>query len=97
LLDWWNEHSYGRQCYIGLGIYRAGTSAAWRDSTLLPREIDSLRSKKNVQGAIFFSSTSFDKNPNGWNDSLQNNYYRTPALIPLMEWLPKNPNRITKR
>ena len=97
LLDWWNEHSYGRHCYIGLGIYRAGTSAAWRDSTLLPREIDSLRSKKNVQGAIFFSSTSFDKNPNGWNDSLQNNYYRIPALIPLMEWLPKNPNGITER
>jgi uncharacterized lipoprotein YddW (UPF0748 family) len=91
ILDWWNAHTYGRQCYIGLGLYRAGSSVAWRDKTLIPRQIDSLRSKENVQGAIYFSSTSFDKNPNGWNDSLRNNYYREPALIPPMDWLPKKP------
>lgn len=93
LLDWWNEHSYGRHCYIGLGIYKAGSNRAWRDSTLIPREIDSLRTRSNVQGAIFFSSTSFDRNPNGWNDSLRQNQFREAALIPEMEWLPKKPNR----
>jgi uncharacterized lipoprotein YddW (UPF0748 family) len=86
LLDWWSKQTYGRHCYIGLGIYRAGTSLAWKDSTLLPRQIDSLRAKPNINGAIFFSSTSFDKNPNGWNDSLQQNYYKMGALIPPMEW-----------
>ena len=91
ILDWWNTHSYGRHCYIGLGIYRAGSNAAWKDSTQLTRQIDSLRNKPNVQGAIYFSSTSFDKNPNGWNDSLRNNYYKTPAAIPPMDWLPKKP------
>jgi hypothetical protein len=30
----------------------------------------------NVHGQIYFSSTTFDRNPNGWNDSLRNNYYR---------------------
>jgi hypothetical protein len=59
----------------------------------LPRQIDSLRSKDNVQGAIYFSSTTFDKNPNGWNDTLRTKYYREPALIPPMPWLPENPNR----
>jgi len=59
----------------------------------LPRQIDSLRNKGNVQGAIFFSSTTFDKNPNGWNDSLRTKYYRQPALVPPMPWLPENPNR----
>ena len=93
ILDWWNEHTYGRQCYIGLGIYRAGSNAAWRDRNQIPRQIESLRKKENVQGAIYFSSTSLDKNPNGWNDSLRNNYYREPALIPPMPWLPENPNR----
>ena len=93
LLDWWNEHSYGRHCYIGLGIYKAGSNRAWRDSTLIPREIDSLRTRANVQGAIFFSSKSFDRNPNGWNDSLQQNQFREPALMPEMEWLPKKPSR----
>lgn len=93
LLDWWNKHTYGRQCYIGLGIYRAGSNAAWRDANQLPRQIDSLRTKDNVQGAIYFSSTTFDNNPNGWSDSLRNNYYHEPALIPPMPWLPENPNR----
>ena len=95
LLDWWNRHTYGRQCYIGLGVYKSGTSAAWKDPTLLPREIDSLRTKENVHGAVYFSSTSFDKNPYGLNDTLRNKYYRTPALIPPMDWLPKKPQVIS--
>lgn len=93
VLDWWNENSYGRHCYVGLGIYRAGSSPSWKDKTELPRQIDSLRAKPNVQGAIYFSSKSFDKNPNGWNDSLRNNYYREPADIPVMPWLPKRPEK----
>lgn len=91
ILEWWNKHSYGRHCYIGLGIYRAGSSAAWRDVTLIPRQIDSSRAQANVQGQIYFSSTSFDTNTNGWNDSLRNNYYREPATIPEMPWLAKKP------
>ena len=91
LLNWWNDHTYGRQCYIGLGIYKAGSNAAWKDQSQLPRQIDSLRQKENIQGAIYFSSTSFDRNPNGWSDSIRNNYYHEPALIPPMDWLPKRP------
>src|SRR5690606_19783248 len=30
---------------------------------------------------------SFVSNPNGWSDSLKNNYYKEPALIPEMPWL----------
>jgi hypothetical protein len=75
-----------------LGLYKAGSSPAWKDSTLIPREVDSLRSKANVQGAIYFSSTSFNRNPNGWSDSIRN-YYSTPALIPPMDWLPKKPEK----
>ncbi|HEX4849228.1 MAG TPA: family 10 glycosylhydrolase, partial [Puia sp.] len=95
LLDWWSRYSYNRHCYIGLGIYKAGYNPAWRDRTQIPRQIAALRQTPHVQGMIFFSSTSFQRNPNGWNDSLQNNYYRLPALIPPMNWLdsikPANP------
>ena len=87
LLDWWARHTYGRQCYIGLGIYRAGSNAAWRDKTLLPRQVQALRTYPTVQGAVYFSSSSFQNNPNGWSDSLRNNYYNYPALIPPMPWL----------
>ncbi len=87
LLDWWARHSYGRQCYIGLGIYRAGANAAWRDRTQLTRQIQAMRTYPTVQGAVYFSSSSFQSNPNGWSDSLRNNYYNYPALIPPMPWI----------
>lgn len=93
LLDWWSKHTYGRHLYIGHGIYRANerASAAWKDSTQLPRQLQLLRQNPNVQGSIYFSSKTFDTNPNGWNDSLRNDYYRLPAQVPPMDWLPPRP------
>ena len=87
LLNWWNQHSYGRHCYIGLGIYKANTNKAWREHSQLTRQIDSLRSKPNIQGMIFFSSMNFETNPNGWSDSLRLHYFKEPAALPVMEWL----------
>ena len=93
LLGWWSKNSYGRNLYIGHGIYRAtgnsSINAAWRKPDELPNQIKLLRQYPNVQGSIYFSSKSFNDNPNGWNDSLQNNYYKLPAKLPVMEWLPK--------
>lgn len=90
LIDWWSKHSYGKHCYIGLGIYRAGSSDIWKDSTLIPRQIELLRKTPNIQGMIFFSSKTFNKNPNGWNDSLRLHYFKDPATIPEMNWLKMN-------
>jgi hypothetical protein len=87
LLDWWARHSYGRQCFIGLGIYKAGINPAWRDPTQIPRQIEAMRDYPQVQGAVYFSSTSFLTNPYGWSDSLRNHYYNYPALIPPMAWI----------
>ena len=87
LLDWWSKHAYGKHCYVGLGIYKAGANTAWRDKTQIPRQIDLARHTPDVQGEIYFSSTSFNRNPNGWNDSLQYHYYSQPALIPPMNWI----------
>ncbi len=87
LVDWWSKNTYGKHCYIGLGIYRAGSNAAWKDANMLPRQITMMRSYPEIQGAIYFSSKSFLNNPNGWCDSLQNNYYKTPAMVPPMPWL----------
>lgn len=84
LLDWWNKNTYGKNCYIGLGIYRAGSNAAWKDKTQLPRQITMLRNREHINGMMFFSSKSFEKNPNGWNDSLKLNYFKDPAPLPLM-------------
>jgi uncharacterized lipoprotein YddW (UPF0748 family) len=91
LLKWWNENTYGRQMYIGHGIYRAGTNSAWRNKNEIPDQIRALRQFPTTQGSIYFSSKTFEKNPNGWNDSLRNNYYHYPALIPPMPWLDNTP------
>ncbi|WP_431212817.1 family 10 glycosylhydrolase [Puia sp. P3] len=88
LVEWWSRHTYGRHCYIGLGIFKAGTNNAWRNPNELPHQIQAQRSYgANIQGAIYFSSTSFVSNPNGWCDSLKNTYYNYPALIEPMPWI----------
>ena len=93
LVDWWSRHTYGKHMYIGHGIYRGleKNNRAWHNPKELPRQIELLRKYPTIQGSIYFSSKTFYRNPNGWNDSLQNSYYRQPALVPPMEWLPKKP------
>ncbi len=76
LVDWWSKHSYGHDCYIGIGLYKANTTAAWKDKTQIPRQIELIRNTPNINGMIFFSSKSFNNNPNGWNDSLRLNYFK---------------------
>ncbi|HVZ97289.1 MAG TPA: family 10 glycosylhydrolase [Chitinophagaceae bacterium] len=89
LVDWWARHTYGRQLYIGHGIYKTTEtrSHAWRNREELPNQIKLLRKYPQVQGSIYFSSSSFSGNPNGWNDSLRNNYYKYPAIVPPMNWI----------
>jgi uncharacterized lipoprotein YddW (UPF0748 family) len=91
LTDWWGANSYGKHVYIGHGIYRAWENSAnskgWKNPNEIPLEINHLRKNPNVQGSVYFSSKSFERNPNGWNDSLQNNYYAKPAIVPPMPWV----------
>jgi uncharacterized lipoprotein YddW (UPF0748 family) len=87
LLDWWSRHTYGRPCYIGLGYYRAGSNPYWQDRSQLPRQLAAIRNTPDIGGEVYFSSTSFFRNPYGWNDSLRNHYYSYPALIAPMPWL----------
>lgn len=93
LLDWWANNTYGRQLYIGQAIYRSlePKSMAWHKKTELPNQINAIRANANANGSIYFSSATFTKNPNGWNDSLRNNYYKYPAIIPPMRWIDSVP------
>jgi uncharacterized lipoprotein YddW (UPF0748 family) len=85
LTDWWAQHTYGKNCYIGIGYYRAGSNEAWRDKTQLPRQIQKIRATPGLNGMGFYNSRMFEKNPNGWNDSLRLNYFRNPATVPGMK------------
>lgn len=89
LTDWWAQHAYGRNMYIGQGIYRSKEpkSYAWHNKKELPEQIKRIREFPEIQGSVFFSSKTFASNPNGWNDSLRNNYYKYPAICPPMPWI----------
>jgi uncharacterized lipoprotein YddW (UPF0748 family) len=89
LLDWWNKNIFGRHLYIGHGLYKIDEAGAkgWRNCNELPNQIKALRTYNTTQGSAFFSSKNFNTNPFGWNDSLQLNYYSTPAIIPPMPWI----------
>ena len=89
LVDWWAKHAYGKQLYIGQGMYRAvkARSEAWKNKNELPNQIKKLREYPQIQGSIYFTSKTFKSNPNGWTDSLRSNYYKYPAIPPPMKWI----------
>lgn len=91
LLDWWAHHTYGRQLYIGQGLYRVGTSPAWRDPGELPRQLLANRTYPQVKGSMFFSASVFYKDPLGFDDTLQYHLYRYPAIPPTMPWIDSIP------
>ncbi len=87
LLDWWSKNHFDRPCYIGLGIFRAGSNIYWKDKNQLPRQLRAIRDHPDIGGQVYFSSSSFYSNINGWNDTLRENFYNYPALIAPMPWI----------
>lgn len=91
LINWWAQHTFDKHLYIGEGLYRADeapVSAAWRDKSEFPRHLMLDRSfPGKVQGQVLFTSKNVLNNTNGWADSLAENYYRKPAIVPPMSWI----------
>ena len=90
LLDWWSQNNFGKHLYIGQGTYRVNSDPKireWYDPRESGRQLRLNRKAPQVQGSVFFSSKSVMNNPLGVQDSLRNNYYRLPALLPTMPWL----------
>lgn len=94
LCHWWNRYAYGKGLYIGHAVYKlepSGSSAAWRLSGQLPRQVEILRKYPNISGSAFYSSKHFKRNLLGFQDSLSQRLYRTTALTPPMPWLDNQP------
>jgi uncharacterized lipoprotein YddW (UPF0748 family) len=87
LLNWWAQHGYGRNVYIGHGVYRLRSSAAWSVPAELPIQITEARTLNTIHGSAFYSAKSFNGNPLGFEDTLRNHFYRYPALRPAMPWI----------
>lgn len=88
LTDWWSNNAFGKHVYIGQGVYRAMENRqGWIDRGQIPKQIRYLRQNPNIQGSVFFSSKSVTNNLAGVQDSLRQDFYRYPALPPVMPWL----------
>ncbi len=92
LLEWWTRNHFQRHLYIGHGTYRmlesTRSDTAWRNPRELPRQLRLNRDYPlDVQGSVFFSAKSLATNPLHTTDSLRQDIYRAPALVPVMPWL----------
>ncbi len=89
LVDWWNENAFDRHVYIGIGLFNSGPKAKktlWRERDQIERQITYLRSKANIRGMCFFTSTSFVENPFNINQKLSSKLFATHATLPMMLW-----------
>lgn len=94
LAHWWRDNAFDRAMYVGHAVYKSETTstvAAWRRPEELPRQISILREINGLGGSAFYSSNHFFRNLMGFQDSLRQNLYQTPALVPPMPWIDNVP------
>ena len=94
LLPWWNALGGNRHIYSGMAAYKVnngGTDNNWNQTTQIPNQIRMNRQHAQVQGQTFFSTKNVLANPLGMRDSLRNDLFKIPALLPLMPWKDNQP------
>jgi uncharacterized lipoprotein YddW (UPF0748 family) len=96
LLPWWSDNTYNRHLYVGHAAYRINERkiSGFKQAAEMPNEINMLRANPRVQGSVYFSSQSLTDNRLGFTDSLRLDYYKYPALPPVMLWLDSIPPNI---
>lgn len=89
LLPWWENHSYKRHMYFGLGVYRMAESKAaiWQGPTEILKQIEDIRAKSENPGVVFYSASSFNKISSALTDSLKSATNKHFAFPPTMPWL----------
>lgn len=86
LLSWWSTVANGRHLYIGQYSSAMAAYDYRGKKSELENQLALNRNTANVQGEVWFSSKSITQNYSGFADSLKNNWYKYPALPPVMAW-----------
>ena len=84
----WKEHAYGKIVAPGLSIYMLHPSERNWDLSIIRREMNVLR--QEGLGCTFFRSKFLTDNIKGIY-TFTKDFNRTPALIPPMRWMGKQP------
>ena len=89
LLPWWENHSYKRHMYFGLGVYRMAESKAeiWQGTKEIISQIQEIRDKCAHPGVVFYSASSFDKINPSLKERLATNTNQYFAFPPTMPWI----------
>jgi len=94
LANWWKNNAFERTTYVGHAVYKSETTSTvmeWRQPGELPLQIELLRRIPEIEGSAFYSSNHFFRNLMGFQDSLKQNLYKNPALVPPMPWIDNVP------
>jgi uncharacterized lipoprotein YddW (UPF0748 family) len=84
LVDWWSKNANKSNLYIGLFASGLNTLKApeWKDGNELARQLQINKDFPRQQGVFLYSARPLLKNPLGICDSLRNNFFKYPALVP---------------
>lgn len=88
LADWWSANTFGKHLYIGQAFFKIDNDddLKWKNPAELPNQMRINRTRSGVNGSIFFRARSLMENTNYVSDTLKNQFYKYPALIPPMSW-----------
>ena len=86
LVPWWAKQAriYGRHFYPGQALFNV-YEEDWGVNEI-PNQIQLNRDTDYCDGSVFFTAHSIDRNAKGVVDIIKTNYYKYPAMWPVMPW-----------
>ncbi|GAA1009535.1 glycosyl hydrolase [Acrocarpospora pleiomorpha] len=92
LVPWWAKavRGTGVDLYIGQALYQVGTEGAWSKAGEMPAHLALNQKFPEVKGDVYFSASQVRGNPLKVMDRLEEDHYARPALLPLIQGLPKS-------
>lgn len=100
LIKWWNKFAANRPLFIGESIERTVKypDTSNPNSNQMPAKHRLHQSLPNVDGTILWYADAVVKNMGNYGSVLRNNYWRHPALQPLMPFIdhkaPQKPRKV---
>lgn len=100
LIGWWNRKAANRPLYIGEDVLRTVKYADPQNpaSHQLPAKHRLHRQAANVQGTVLWYAKAVVDNPGNYGTLLRTDYWRYPALQPLMPFIdgdaPSKPKKV---
>ena len=91
LIRWWNQHGAARPLFIGEDVERTVKAADPHNPTQnqQPAKHRLHQQMQNVKGTVLWYAKAAVDNTGNYATNLRQNYWRTPALQPLMPFIDK--------